>query len=101
MDMSDYTPTTAEICGMVTETLSEFVSEEEGLARFDRWLAKHEADLRATIAAEFEEMAREALRRDTSTSLDLAHNQAEAHRFMAVAALITQGTTRQEQDHDH
>ncbi len=71
--MSGYTPTTAEIRDMVSETLSEFVSEEEGLARFDRWLAAHEQALRAEGAADDrEQWARKVAQELATTSVHAA-----------------------------
>lgn len=52
--MNDYTPTTEEIRVIYIGTREEFVKpwQSNRPAEFDRWLAAHDAEVRASVVAE-------------------------------------------------
>ena len=50
--MTDYTPTTEDVRGAVVEYLAGWVTQEAAEADFDRWLAQHEAKVKADVLRE-------------------------------------------------
>ena len=62
--MTGHTPTTAEVRDYFTHGQFSDVPEPEGVARFNRWLAKHDAELAAATRTAALEEAAELLRRE-------------------------------------